>query len=130
MNRLIKEGLEALLQDTSNSKRLGRRIIALAGFLDAAQAPDAIQQQLGRLSRLLILQDAFDALLEPMTLLSRSGLAHSLDANALHTMLGSLEQARKQIADVEEINYPLLMGWLVSAAEARNVLRTSKGQAK
>jgi len=130
MNRLIKENLEALLQDTSSSKRLGRRIISLAGFLDAPQAPEPIQQQLGRLSRLLILQDSFDALLDPMTLLSRSGLAHTLDANALQTMLGSLEQARQQIADIEEINYPLLMSWLVSAAETRNVLRPSKGQVK
>ena len=118
------------MQDTSSSKRLGRRIISLAGFLNAAQAPESIQQQLGRLSRLLILQDSFDALLEPMTLLSRSGLAHTLDANSLQAMLGSLEQARKQITDIEEINFPLLIGWLVNAAETRNVLRPTKGQAK
>lgn len=33
MNRLIKESLEQLLQDTHDTRRLGRRIINLAGFL-------------------------------------------------------------------------------------------------
>nr|WP_100549811.1 MULTISPECIES: hypothetical protein [unclassified Pseudomonas] len=54
MDRLIKENLESLLQETSNTKRLGRRIISLAGFLSPSEPPEHLQEQLGNLSRLLI----------------------------------------------------------------------------
>lgn len=130
MNRLIKENLETLLQETSGSKRLGRRIIGLAGFLDAPQAPESIQRQLGTLSRLLILQDAFNELLEPLTLLARSGLTHTSDPHALQSMLSSLEEARKQIAELDEVNYAQLIGWLVSNAQSRQIMRAPKGQDK
>lgn len=126
MDRLIKENLEYLLQETSNSKRLGRRIIGLAGFLDSAQSPEPVQRQLGSLSRLLILQDTFDSLLESLTLMSRANLPHGLDAHAAQLTASSVEEARKQIADLEEVNYPLLVSWLVSAAESRKILRTKK----
>ncbi|HAG77614.1 hypothetical protein PK34_15090 [Stutzerimonas stutzeri] len=126
MDRLIRENLEYLLQETSNSKRLGRRIISLAGFLDSAQSPEAVQSQLSRLSRLLILQDTFDALLESLTLMSRANLPHGLDAQAMQSMAKSVEEARKEIADSEEINYPLLVSWLVSAAESRKIMRARK----
>ena len=92
MDRLIKENLESLLQETSNTKRLGRRIISLAGFLSPSEPPEHLQEQLSNLSRLLIQQDAFDALLEPVTLMSRAGLTHTLDAHAMRAMLG-LEEA-------------------------------------
>lgn len=126
MDRLIKENLEYLLQETSNSKRLGRRIISLAGFLDSAQSPEPVQRQLGSLSRLLILQDTFDSLLESLTLMTRANLPHGLDAHAAQLTASSVEEARKQIADLEEVNYPLLVSWLVSAAESRKILRTKK----
>jgi len=126
MDRLIKENLEYLLQETSNSKRLGRRIISLAGFLDSAQSPEPVQRQLGSLSRLLILQDMFDSLLESLTLMTRANLPHGLDAHASQLTASSVEEARKQIADLEEVNYPLLVSWLVSAAEARKILRTKR----
>lgn len=67
MNRLIKENIEALLQDISTSKRMGRRLINLAGVLSDVETPSYIQEQLNRLSKLIILQDSFDALLAPMS---------------------------------------------------------------
>lgn len=126
MDRLIKEHLAYLLQENSNSKRLGRRIINLAGFLDSNQASEAIQRQLGSLSRLLILQDAFDALLEPLTLMSRASAGQTLEMHALQTMISSVEEARKTITELEEINYPLLISWLLGAAESRKILRVKK----
>jgi hypothetical protein len=129
MDRLIKENLEALLQDASSSKRLGRRIINLAGFLGASEPPAKIQTQLNSLSRLLILQDAFDALLEPITLLSRAGMPRMLDAQALHSMIPSLEAARQAIAEVGEINYAELIAWLVAQAQARRILRLKTREA-
>ena len=123
MDRLIKENLEALLQDASHSKRLGRRIINLAGFLSSGEPPATIREQLNRLSRLLIQQDAFDALLEPVTLMSRAGLTDTLDAHAMRAMLASLEEARKQIAALEDINYAQLISWLVNLAVSRKIIR-------
>lgn len=123
MDSLIKENLESLLQETSNTKRLGRRIISLAGFLNHSEPPEHLQEQLNNLSRLLIQQDAFDALLEPVTLMSRAGLTHTLDAHAMRAMLASLEEARKQIAALEDINYAQLISWLVNLAVARKIIR-------
>ncbi len=129
MDRLIKENLEALLQDASGSKRLGRRIINLAGFLGAPEPPARIQAQLNCLSRLLILQDAFDALLEPITLLSRAGMPRMLDAQAMQAMISSLEATRQAIADAGEINYAELIAWLVGQAQARRILRLKTHEA-
>ncbi len=123
MDRQIKENLESLLQETSHTKRLGRRIISLAGFLAQSETPAHLQEQLNSLSRLLIQQDAFDSLLEPVTLMSRAGLVHTLDAHAMRSMLASLEEARKQIAALEDINYAQLISWLVGMAVSRKIIR-------
>ena len=98
MDRLIKENIEALLQDVSTSKRLGRRLINLAGFLCSVETPSHIQEQLNRLSRLIILQDSFDALLAPITQLSRGEISPFFDSQVLQAMLTSLEAARQSIA--------------------------------
>ena len=45
---------------------------------------------------------------------------------AMQSMAKSVEEARKEIADSEEINYPLLVSWLVSAAESRKIMRARK----
>ncbi|WP_275545968.1 hypothetical protein [Pseudomonas sp. Marseille-Q0931] len=47
----------------------------------------------------------------------------------IHENLESLGGARQQIADLDEINYPLQAGWLVSTAEERQILRVSRGAA-
>ncbi|MCQ4260971.1 MULTISPECIES: hypothetical protein [Pseudomonadaceae] len=123
MDRLIKENLEALLKEAAGTKRLGRRIINLAGFLGTAEIPAGIQIQLNELSRLLILHDAFDALLEPITLLSRADVSRMLDTQALVAMISSLEASRQAIADTGTINYAELITWLVGQAQSRRILR-------
>ena len=123
MDRLIKENLVSLLQETPNTKRLGRRIVSLAGFLGTIDTPEHLQEQLSNLSRLLIQQDAFDALLEPVTLMSRAGLVNTLDANVMREILASLEEARKQVSVSENINYSQLISWLVGLAVSRKIVR-------
>lgn len=129
MDRLIKEQLESLLHEAGSSKRQGRRIINLAGFLSPAEPPAAIREQLDRLSRLLIQQDAFEALLEPINLLARAGLTQALAPQAveaieaIEAMIGSLEQARRAIFEQDAINYAELIAWLVSLAQARKLIR-------
>jgi hypothetical protein len=55
--------------------------------------------------------------------MSRAGLTHTLDAHAMRSMLASLEEARKQIAALEDINYAELIAWLVGLAQARKIIR-------
>lgn len=83
MDKIIKELLESLLQESSGTKRTGKRILNLAGFLSSGEVPEHIRQQLSSLSRLLVQQDAFDAILEPISLLARIGLSRTLDAEAI-----------------------------------------------
>ncbi len=123
MDRLIKENIEALLQDVSTSKRLGRRLINLAGFLCSVETPSHIQEQLNRLSRLIILQDSFDALLAPITQLSRGEISPFFDSQVLQAMLTSLEAARQSIALVDDINYAELTTWIIQQAKKRKIIR-------
>ncbi len=123
MDQLIKEHFESLLQDNSTSKRLGRRIIGLAGFLGHSETPDHIRQQLACLSRLLVRQDAFDAMLEPVLALVRSSPTPSHEPQAALALLNSLEEARKEILFDEEINYSELIAWLVGVAQARKLIK-------
>ena len=62
----------------------------MAGVQGTTEPQAHIQEQFNRLSRLVVLQDAFDALLEPVTLLSRAGLSRMLDAQALQDMTAIL----------------------------------------
>ena len=127
MDRHIKESLESLLLESGNSKRLGKRIIALAGFLSPTAIPEDIRQQLGALSRLQIQQDAFDSLLEPVALMARSGTVQNLDSEVSRLMIASLEQTRKNISDIEGISYAELIAWLVELAQARKIIRVKSG---
>ncbi len=123
MDRLFKEMLESLLQESGNSKRLGKRIINLAGFLSPTEIPDPIRNQLNSLSRLLIQQDAFDALLEPVNLMARAGLTQAANPEIAVPLLSSLEAVRKEISALDEINYAELIAWLVEQAQQRKLIR-------
>ena len=41
----------------------------------------------------------------------------------MRAMLASLEEARKQIATLEDINYAQLISWLASLAVGRKIIR-------
>ena len=123
MDRLLKEMLESLLQESGNSKRLGKRIINLAGFLSSAEVPEPIRNQLNSLSRLLIQQDAFDALLEPVNLMARAGLTQAANPEIAVPLLSSLEAVRKEISALDDVNYAELIAWLVEQAQQRKLIR-------
>jgi len=67
-------------------------------------------------------------LLEPITLMSRTGLVHTLDANAMREILASLEEARKQVSLSETINYSQLISWLVGLAVSRKIIRLKSAE--
>ncbi len=130
MDKAIKESLEALLLEHQPTKRLGRRIVNLAGFLAPHEVPPSIQEQLATLSKLLIQQDAFDALLEPVQGLARAAQLPRLEPGVIGKMLESLEEARKAVCVNAEVNYPLLISWLVGLAEERKIIRIKRDQAR
>jgi hypothetical protein len=130
MDKAIKESLESLLSEHQPTKRLGRRIVNLAGFLSPHEVPTSIQEQLATLSRLLIQQDAFDALLEPVQGLARATQFPSLEPGVLGGMLESLEEARKAVCASADVNYPLLISWLVGLAEERKIIRIKRDAAR
>ena len=130
MDKAIKESLEALLPEHQPTKRLGRRIVNLAGFLAPSEVPSSIQDQLATLSRLLIQQDAFDALLEPVQGLARATQFPGIEPGMLGKMLESLEEARKAVCANAEVNYPLLISWLVGLAEERKIIRIKRDLAR
>ena len=122
--------MEALLLEHQPTKRLGRRIVNLAGFLAPSEVPSSIQDQLATLSRLLIQQDAFDALLEPVQGLARATQFPGIEPGMLGKMLESLEEARKAVCANAEVNYPLLISWLVGLAEERKIIRIKRDLAR
>lgn len=126
MNRQIKENLESLLEEVHGTKRLGRRIVNLAGYLGSDGIPDQISSQLAALSKLLVQQDAFEALLQPMTINARAQHAPIQDNSILIAVMSGLEEARKQLCAHEQINYSELIAWLVSKAEERKILKTKR----
>ncbi|WP_404440036.1 hypothetical protein [Stutzerimonas chloritidismutans] len=126
MDRIIKELLESLLQESSGTKRTGKRILNLAGFLSSGETPERIRTQLNSLSRLLVQQDAFDAILEPISLLARTGLTRPLDGEAIAPLSNSLEAIRKEITSIDDVNYAELTAWLVSLAQARKIIRVKQ----
>lgn len=126
MNRLIKDSLELLLQDTYDTKRLGRRIINLAGFLGSTDMPEHIKDQLATLSGLLVQQEAFDALLQPVMAIARSPHLRRIDTEALTGILSELGEARRVLQLPEQINYSELAAWLVAAAETRGIVKTRR----
>mgnify|MGYP003627701734 FL=1 len=99
----------------------GRRIINLAGFLGSETAPETINSQLTALSGLLIQQEAFDALLEPVLVTARSRGGNNLQATEISSVLASLEETRKALHPDSPINYSELIAWLVAAAQASNI---------
>lgn len=126
MNRLIKESLEQLLQDTYDTRRLGRRIINLAGFLGPNEIPEHIKEQLARLSGLLVQQEAFDALLQPVMTIARSQHLKGIDSEALTGVLAELGEARRALQLQEQINYSELTAWLVGVAEGKKIIRITR----
>lgn len=126
MNRLIKESLEQLLQDTYDTRRLGRRIINLAGFLGPNEIPEHIKEQLARLSGLLVQQEAFDALLQPVMTIVRSQHLKGIDSEALTGVLAELGEARRALQLQEQINYSELTAWLVGVAEGKKIIRITR----
>lgn len=131
MDELIKEQLEWLLSSNGMTNRLGRQLVTLVGFLAEGALPEDVERQVGMLSRLLVLQDLFDALVGALNnfshqssyIRSDKGQGESALATEMARLLDHIEAARRDIAASEPVNYASLIAWVVAQARARKILK-------
>lgn len=122
------EQLEGLLSDTSHSRRLARRLVVLAGCLAGDPMPEDMRHQLTLLSRLMVLQDMLDPLTESLSRLAyKTGYAsqeptQSRDASPEFTaILGQIEEVRRQMTEIEPVNFAEIIAWIVSLAREQKL---------
>lgn len=131
MDDILIEHVEALLAESIYSKRIGRRLLLLVGALSEETIPEEILQQTQTLSRLIVLQDLFDALMEPVNHVARGsrppGQVHPNVSPDLGPAFAQIEETRRQIAACDPVNYAQILAWIMARARERKLLR--KGRA-
>jgi hypothetical protein len=131
MDDVLTEHLEAVLGESIYSKRIGRRLLVLVGALCEESMPEEILRQTQALSRLVVLQDLFEALMEPINLAargSRNGIPNPPGTFPdLAPAFTQIEETRRQIAECEPVNYAQLLAWVMARARERKLVR--KGRA-
>lgn len=128
MKEMLMEQLEGLLTDTSHSRRLARRLVVLAGCLAEDPMPEEMRHQLTSLSRLMVLQDILDPLTESLNRLAyKSGYANSEQAQMrdsspeIVAILGQIEEVRRQMAEIDPINFAEIIAWIISLARGQKL---------
>lgn len=124
MDHLLIDQLESLLASNLNSKRIPGQLLILVGSLAGDDMPERISRQMTTLSRIVLLQDLFEALAQPLNNLSRNTQLFKIDKDeALHGacdmtgLLAQIEDARRQLAECEPVNYAELIAWVVGKAK-------------
>jgi hypothetical protein len=137
MDDMIAEQLEWLVAQNGNSGRMGRQIISLAGLLAEDAIPESIALQLRALSRLVLLHEIFDSLVNTLNNLSQYGmrLSHANDsggssAQALEVapLLTQIESARMELSKCEPVGHAELIAWIMSRARQRKLLNERRSR--
>jgi len=131
MDNLIADQIEWLLANNSNTNRLGRQLLLLVGFLADGNLPDDIARQTDSLSRLVVLQDLFDALISALNAASRKAPFGRPDQQLIEgfyspeaaRLIDQIESAQKNISESEPVNYSGLIAWTVTQAKAHKIFR-------
>lgn len=132
MNEMISEQIEGLLGSYGSTQTLGRNLIGLSGFLADPPPPENVAAQLERLSRLLLLQEMFDKLIQALNHATRNTGRPSQDGEKrecapgsveISRILDQIEAVRGDISALEPINYAVLIAWLVARARERKILK-------
>jgi len=131
MDELLTEHLEAVFSESIYTKRMGRRILLLVGALCEEALPDEILRQTTMLSRLVVLQDLFDALMEPVNAVARGSWRPAQDRPDtypdLAPVFAQIEETRRQIAECDTVNYAQLLAWIMARGRERKLLRKGRG---
>lgn len=128
MKELVTDNIQSILSDVVCDTRSGRRLIALVGMLGTDGVPGEVQTEALKLSKLLVLREMFDALLEPISSFAKKRELLPVDRQLAPSeidfaqLFQQLNETRKQIADHDPINYPLMISWVMSQAKSQKLL--------
>lgn len=128
MRELVNDSIQSILGDVVYEIRSGRRLIALVGILGAAGVPDEVQAEALKLSKLLVLREMFNALIEPISSFSKRRDMMPVDRQMaaseinFESLFQQLDETRRQIAEFETVNYPLMISWVMAQAKAQKLL--------
>lgn len=130
MRELVNDSIQSILGDVVYDVRSGRRLIALVGMLGIGGVPDEVQAEALKLSKLLVLREMFNALLEPISSFSKKRDMMPVDRQVapseinFDSLFQQLNETRKQISEYEAVNYPLMISWVMSQAKAQKLLNS------
>ena len=130
MRELINDCIQSILNDVVYDIRSGRRLVALVGMLGTSGVPEEVQAEALKLSKLLVLREMFNALIEPISSFSRKRDMMPVDRQVapseinFDSLFQQLDETRKQIAECEGVNYPLMISWVMSQAKAQRLLNS------
>lgn len=90
--------------------------------------PEEMQHQLTSLSRLMVLQDILDPLTESLNRMAyKIGYANSEQAQMrdsspeIVAILGQIEEVRRQMAEIDPINFAEIITWVISLARGQKL---------
>lgn len=125
MDDLVIDQLEWLLSCNLQGNRLARHVLVLAGALADTKIPEHISGQLTLLSRQVLLQETFDALVGALNqfpkslgrIKNESSIGAEADVQDLSGLIAQIEDTRRKLLDIESVNYGELIGWIVGQAK-------------
>ncbi len=132
MEELITDHIHGILNDVTHDVRSGRRLVALVGILGGTSIPADVSKETMSLSKLITLREMFNALMEPVSSFAKCKEFMPLDRQKVaseinfQNLFEQLDETRKQIAEYDSINYPLIISWVVSQAKSRKLLRNMR----
>lgn len=135
MDDLIVEQLEALLSERLYGPRFGRRLLLLIGALGEEGLSEPLAVQVRQLSRLAVLQDLFESLMEPINQAVKSGprlsaaeqAAKAHEAVDLAPLMQQIEDTRLRIIECGDINYAEITAWIFARAKEQKLWRRGRG---
>lgn len=128
MRELVTDTIQSILSDVVCDTRSGKRLVALVGILGSDGVPVEVQTEALKLSKLLVLREMFDALIEPISSFAKKREMLPVDRQLAPSeidfaqLFQQLNETRKQIADYDPINYPLIISWVMSQAKSQKLL--------
>ena len=135
MSDIILDQIDWTVANHGNSNRLARQLISLIGVLADGVLPEDIAHQTRILSRLVVLQHCFDALVEAFT---SAGCqiapnkprqpGEQTESSAIPTtspLDEPIDQVRREIAECDPINFAQLIAWVTGQTRTKELLRPS-----
>lgn len=133
MDEMLSDQIEWLISCNLQGNRLARHLLILSGCLADDVMPEKISRQMSALSRQVLLQEGFDALVAVLNQFSRiipgkpeNNPINNIRNIDLTALLAQIEDARQQLAACEPVNYAEIIAWITAQARARKLWRRSR----